>query len=366
MQRVVSCGRERDGRRLLPHGCLPGVLAVALCGGVADARAQGGAASDRTALTALYDSADGPNWTENANWNSDAPLNEWSGVITDADGRVTNLFLVDNGLSGALPPELGDLTRLAGLSLSRNALTGTLPVEFANLANLEELLLNGNRLTGSVPASLGDLVKLETLNLAGNSFTGSIPATFGNLVNLSQLDLSVNSFSGPVPAALGNLTNLTTLVLANSGLTGSIPSALGNLTRLELLILGNFDVAFGSRNALVGRVPSTLGNLRNLGLLWLQTNRLEGELPASLTDLALDGHLTVRGDQPTLRFEDNAGLCAPADDAFQAWLNALRFGYTGPVCGAPVPAVPAAALLLLALLLVGAGLRGLRAGRSAV
>lgn len=360
MQRVISCGRESDGRRLLPHGFLPGVLAIALCGGGADARAQGSVESDRTALTALYDSADGPNWTESTNWNSDAPLNEWFGVITDSDGRVTNLFLVDNGLSGALPPELGDLTRLAGLSLSQNALTGDLPIELRNLANLKELLLPGNQLTGSIPARLGDLAKLETLNLAGNSLTGSIPATLGNLVNLSFLDLSVNNFGGPVPAALGDLTNLTTLVLANSGLTGSIPPTLGDLANLELLILGNFDVPFGGRNALVGQVPSTLGNLRNLGLLWLQTNRLEGELPASLTNLTLGGHLTVRGDQPTLRFEDNAGLCAPTDGAFQAWLNSLRFGYTGPVCGTPVPAVPAAALILLALMLVGAGLRARR------
>ena len=359
MQRVISCGRENGGRWLFPHGCLLGVLAVALCGSGTDARAQGSVESDRTALMALYDSAGGPNWTENTNWSSNAPLNEWLGAITDLDGRDTSLSLPDNGLSGTLPQELGDLTRLAGLSLSRNALTGDIPIELRNLANLEELLLNGNRLTGSIPAELGDLVKLETLNLAGNSLTESIPAALGKLGNLSQMDLSVNNFSGPVPAALGDLTNLTTLVLANSGLTGSIPSALGNLTNLQLLILGNFEVAFGGRNVLVGQVPSTLGNLRNLDLLWLQTNRLEGELPASLTNLPLDGHLAVR-DQPTLRFEDNAGLCAPADSAFQAWLNSLRFGYTGPVCSTLVPAVPTAALMLLALMLIGAGLRARR------
>ena len=86
-------------------------------------------------------------------------------------------------------------------------------------------------------------------------------------------------------------------------------------------------------------MPSTLGNLRNLDRLWLQANRLEGELPASLTNLSLDGY---RGsaEQPTLRFEGNAGLCAPMGDVFQAWLDSLPFGYTGPRCGAVVPAVP--------------------------
>ena len=60
-------------------------------------------------------------------------------------------------------------------------------------------------------------------------------------------------------------------------------------------------------------------------------------------------------EQPTLRFEDNAGLCAPADEAFRAWLESLPFGYTGPVCGTAVVAVPAAGLVLLALVLAGFG-----------
>ena len=44
---------------------------------------------------------------ESDNWLSDAPLGEWHGVITDDDGRVTELNLEPNGLSGEIPPELG-------------------------------------------------------------------------------------------------------------------------------------------------------------------------------------------------------------------------------------------------------------------
>ena len=48
---------------------------------------------DRAALVALYEATDGPNWTNNENWLSNAPLGEWRGVRTDASGRVVGLNL---------------------------------------------------------------------------------------------------------------------------------------------------------------------------------------------------------------------------------------------------------------------------------
>ena len=47
------------------------------------------AKTDREALVALYNATDGENWSASANWLSDAPLDEWEGVTTNDDGRVT-------------------------------------------------------------------------------------------------------------------------------------------------------------------------------------------------------------------------------------------------------------------------------------
>ena len=44
---------------------------------------------DRDVLAALYDGTDGDSWADNTNWKSDVPLDEWYGVTTDFDGRVT-------------------------------------------------------------------------------------------------------------------------------------------------------------------------------------------------------------------------------------------------------------------------------------
>ena len=49
----------------------------------------------------------GPNWYDNRNWLSDKPLNAWDEVITDELGRVVELFLHNNNLSGSIPPEIG-------------------------------------------------------------------------------------------------------------------------------------------------------------------------------------------------------------------------------------------------------------------
>jgi hypothetical protein len=68
--------------------------------------------SDRARLVALYNATDGSNWANNTNWLSDRPLGEWHGITTDANGRVTELNLPDNRLSGSIPPHLGGLSHL--------------------------------------------------------------------------------------------------------------------------------------------------------------------------------------------------------------------------------------------------------------
>ena len=150
----------------------------------------GNTASDRAALVALYNATDGANWLNNGNWLSNAPIGEWDGVTTDSDGRVTQLFLTGNQLTGEIPAELGDLANLTQLFLSNNQLTGEIPAELGNLTYLYDLDLFINQLTGEIPAELGSLTNLTHLHLQYNQLTGEIPAELGNLPNLEYLDLS--------------------------------------------------------------------------------------------------------------------------------------------------------------------------------
>ena len=66
-------------------------------------------AGDRAALTALYNATDGANWDDDTNWLSEQPLQYWKGVTINSEGRVTQLDLFHNQLSGDIPVELGNL-----------------------------------------------------------------------------------------------------------------------------------------------------------------------------------------------------------------------------------------------------------------
>ena len=123
------------------------LLAVLPLGVVAPASAQNSVATDTAALTAFYNATNGANWTDNTNWGIAPALSTWHGVTTDSDGRVTELELDGNGLSGTLPTELGDLTELASLRLNGNVyLAGPLPAGLRELSALATMDLTDTEL----------------------------------------------------------------------------------------------------------------------------------------------------------------------------------------------------------------------------
>ena len=263
---------------------------------------------ERAALFALYEATDGPNWVNSENWLTDAPLGDWYGVEVDDHGRVVELGLFANGLTGRIPRELGGLANLRLLYLYRGDLTGPIPPELGNLANLERLYLHENDLTGLIPPELGNLANLRRLNLSANRLTGPIPPGLGDLANLRYLYVGRNDLMGRIPPELGGLADLRGLNLAANRLTGRIPPELGGLADLAYLYLGV--------NELTGPVPPEFGGLMRLRSLALQTNvDMSGVLPASLTSLA---------DLETLQTAGTA-LCAPSDAGFLEWLQGVPY-----------------------------------------
>ena len=78
-------------------------------------------------LEAFYHAPGGPDWLNNTNWLSDAPLSEWYGVDTNEQGRVAHLDPASQQLE-RIPVELGNLTALTELRLDSD--TGLcLPLE---------------------------------------------------------------------------------------------------------------------------------------------------------------------------------------------------------------------------------------------
>ena len=268
--------------------------------------AECGPLSDRENLEILFEATGGPNWTNNENWRTDAPLGDWYGIEVDDQGRVIDLDLRENGLRGRMPRELGNLINLERLDLAKNDLEGSIPPELGSLADLTRLYLRDNQLTGAIPPELGNLAYLRSLRLERNLLTGRIPPKLGDLGNLRTLYLGRNDLTGPIPAELGRLAELDRLNLAANRLTGPIPTRLGRLANLELLYLGE--------NELAGPVPPEFGGLMRLRSLALQTNAdMFGVLPASLTNLAALETFQTSG----------TALCAPSDAGFLEWLQGV-------------------------------------------
>ena len=126
-------------------------------------------------MVAIYNALDGPNWNDNRNWLSDAPISDWKGVHVDQSGRVIILDLEFNGLNGVLPAEIGSLRALQELLLGANGLSGDVPVELAQLSNLVVLDLSTNQLTGQFPSALGNLPSLMAVQISGNEISGCLP-----------------------------------------------------------------------------------------------------------------------------------------------------------------------------------------------
>jgi Leucine-rich repeat (LRR) protein len=275
------------------------------------------------ALVALYNSTDGPNWTDNAGWLlTDTPCTTpWYGVNCDS-GHVDIINLAGNQLTGHVPPQLGNLANLERLFLWANPeLSGPLPSTltdltlthffFSNTALCEPevveiqtwlfVIPNLERtgvtctpadficgIVNEVPqAECQALVSLYNstagANWTDNSgwlLTDTPCSTPWHGVNchqehVSSLSLYNNQLSGDIPPELGDLSGLVFLYLEYNQLTGEIPPALGDLSSLLGLRL--------EHNQLTGEIPPELGDLSSLTVLMLSHNQLISNIPSALT-----------------------------------------------------------------------------------
>jgi Leucine-rich repeat (LRR) protein len=232
--------------------------------------------TDSLALVDLYNSTDGPHWTNHSGWLT-GPVKNWYGITVD-NNRVAWIELNNNNLSGKIPSSLGNLSSLNNLYIPGNRLTGTIPPELSNLSNLRQLVLYDNRLSGSIPPELGNLSNLQLVFLYNNQLSGTIPHELGMLSNLQNLDFRSNRLSGSIPPEIGKLPNLTTLNIGYNELSGSIPPELGNCYALKYLYLDN--------NQLSGSIPSELANITSIYVLYLNNNQLSGSIPPKLVNLS--------------------------------------------------------------------------------
>ena len=173
-------------------------------------------------------------------------FNGLTGAIPPELGNLSNLkrlWLDRNQLTGSIPPELGNLSQLEALSIEANKFEGMSSGDGStgdtNPTGDTGPPPSSTGLTGAIPPELGNLSMLEILRLSQNSLTGAIPPELGGLSNLKMLTLAKNGLAGAVPPELGQLSSLEELNLAhNTELSGVLPSSLTDLGALDAFVAG--------------------------------------------------------------------------------------------------------------------------------
>ncbi|XP_027172261.1 receptor kinase-like protein Xa21 [Coffea eugenioides] len=223
------------------------------------------------------------------NWSVASPVCDWIGVTcSSGHRRVTALNISNMGLSGTLPPQLGNLSFLVSLNMSRNNFRGELQPELARLNRLKVLNLAVNNLngllpncfTGLIPPSISNMSKLATLILVNNSLEGKIPEEIFNISSLEMISLGVNSLSGSLPDYMCfHLPRLRFIGLSMNKFSGQIPSNLAQCSELQALSF--------SFNKFTGNTPKEIGNLKKLEVIYFAMNSLTGEIPKELANLTM-------------------------------------------------------------------------------
>ena len=121
------------------------------------------------------------------------------------------LILSGNELTGAIPPQIGDLTGLSHLWLQDNQLSGEIPPGIGGLASMQILRMHNNELTGPIPWQLGNLTGLSIIHMSGNELEGYVPPALEDVTNndFSTLGLSFCTESGPVSTPTDLAVTLT-------------------------------------------------------------------------------------------------------------------------------------------------------------
>ncbi|KAL4351792.1 hypothetical protein GQ457_06G005740 [Hibiscus cannabinus] len=245
-------------------------------------------------------------------WNQDTDCCSWDGIACDASGRVIELDLSNQFLSGEINSSnsLFRLQHLQQHNLAHSSFISEFPSGFGNLTNLRCLNLSYAGFTGQIPVGISYLTKLVTLDLSQISSLEmpNLKMVVQNLTGLKNLyldgvNISANGMEWS-QALSSLLPNLQVLSMIRSYLSGPISPSLVKLKSLSIILLDD--------NNLFGLIPKFLAEFQNLTSLHLVANNFSGRVPQEilqapkLQTLDLSSNMLLQGSFQN--FPPNASL----------------------------------------------------------
>uniref|UniRef100_A0A0E0MCY5 Receptor kinase-like protein Xa21 n=1 Tax=Oryza punctata TaxID=4537 RepID=A0A0E0MCY5_ORYPU len=143
-------------------------------------------------------------------------------------------------------------------------------------------------------------LRVVSLDLSNRGLVGQISPSLANLTFLKFLFLDTNSFTGDIPSSLGHLHHLQTLYLSNNTLEGVIPD-LTNCSNLKALwlngnrLVGQMNINFPPQlqelalayNNLTGTIPPSFANFTELRKLSFSHNNIKGSIPNEFSNFLM-------------------------------------------------------------------------------
>ncbi|KAM2961377.1 hypothetical protein FF1_030956 [Malus domestica] len=206
----------------------------------------------------------------------DFSSNQFSGNIYRGFGRCSELQIFragHNNLSGPLPEDIYNATKLKEVAVPLNSLHGGISDRIVNLTNLAILDLSFNQLSAVLPLHLGKLSRLKIVQLDYNNLQGPLPQSLMNCTSLVELRLGRNNLEGDITKLnFSKLVQLTKLDLSVNEFTGKLPMSLYSCRSLKAIRLGP--------NNLEGQIQPEILSLNSLSFLSLSYIRLENVMGA--------------------------------------------------------------------------------------
>ncbi|KAK2366068.1 receptor protein EIX2 [Trifolium repens] len=215
---------------------------------------------------------------------------KWKGISCDnLTGHVTSLYLypLEYTIGGKLDSSICELQHLTFLSLHDIGLEGKIPKCIGSLGQLTELILPGNNFVGVIPPTLRNLSNLQILDLSNNIYMILNDLEWlSHLSNLTYLDLSnVNlTLVGDWFSSISKFPSLSTLYLSNCGLHQFTPKSIPHMNT-SINASSVLTILYLSNNELEGSIPKSFRSMYQLKHLYLNSNKLSGQLSDNIQQL---------------------------------------------------------------------------------
>jgi hypothetical protein len=184
-------------------------------------------------------------------WFADADECQWKGVGCSG-AKISKIDLVNKGLTGTIPVDVGLWYDLTYFRVFFNALTGSLPSSIGRWTGLTHFNLGYNALRGSLPSSIGEWTGLTYFNVASNQLGGSLDSSIGKWNDLIYFNVRSNQMGGPLPSSIGAWTGLNEIYLRDNQFTGTVPKNVSSWTAIQTVYFND-----NSFNGIMPQLGST-------------------------------------------------------------------------------------------------------------